>query len=153
MSLIAMEWGFRAHEKGMNLEMATRQYQELLSDQTQNSLLEDPRFTDEDKSRIIECIMDEIRDCLKDSAIEQAEKEPLIELISYADGDPELTANVLQSMSLTDGPKVNGEFLRVHDDDDENYAETLDFAKRMKLITEDEETVTELGTEYMGRWL
>jgi hypothetical protein len=28
--LIAMEWGFRAHEKGMNLQMAYEKFRELL---------------------------------------------------------------------------------------------------------------------------
>lgn len=110
-----------------------------------------PMFTDEDRELIVERVMDEVGDTsIKDLAHEQLDNEDLIETISYACGDPEEMAQILDSLGTQDD-QVSGEFMRIHDEDGE-LAIYLDFAKRMGLINEGETEVTERGEEFRSRW-
>jgi hypothetical protein len=107
---------------------------------------EDPRFTAEDKDVIIQMLMEEVGDCIKDIAFEQAEGEPMVELVSYVCDNVDELVDILKKVG-----EVGGEFLQVHDDDGE-YAEQLNFAVRMKLIINtDEVYITELGKEFIER--
>lgn len=112
-----------------------------------------PLFTDEDRETIVQLVMDEIGDAsIKDLAHQHLEDEDLIECIGYAYPfeDPEHLATMLQS--IIDEDYVNGEFLRFHDDDGDNLTGQVEFAKRMGLIDEAEEAVTERGREFIARF-
>lgn len=112
-----------------------------------------PLFTDEDRETIVQMVMDEIGDAsIKDLAHQHLEDEDLIECIGYAYPfeDPEHLATMLQS--IIDEDYVNGEFLRFHDDDGDNLTGQVEFAKRMGLIDEAEEVVTERGLEFIARF-
>jgi len=111
--------------------------------------LTDPRFTKEDQDRIIQTVMEEISDAgVKDLAHSQLEQEPLIEVISYADTDAEDTCRVLfnwnnevELQELAANMGAAGV----------NMDDHVDFAMRMGLL--DDNGVTDLGREYMERWL
>lgn len=53
--------------------------------------------------------------------------------------------------SESDEAYITGEFLRLHDDDGDDYAGMLDWCKRFNLINETEDGLTDLGIEFMGR--
>lgn len=108
-----------------------------------------PIFTDEDREAIVSSIMDELADeSLKDRAHDALDHLSLVETIGYVfpDNTDELVS-MLESIEKED--YVNGEFLRAHDEDYE-YSALLDFAVRMGLLTKDEETVTDLGRQFIG---
>lgn len=115
-----------------------------------------PMFTEEDQERIVTLVMEEIADCsVKDLAHDQLEGEDLIECIGYALPDPyeaEHFAAMLQHLANEEEDYVNGEFLRLHDDDGDDYAGQLDYAKRMGLIDDGETKLTERGVEFVARF-
>lgn len=108
-----------------------------------------PMFSDEDREAIVSSMMDELADeSLKDRAHDALEHLSLVETIGYVFPDnTEELVSMLQSIEKED--YVNGEFLRTHDEDYE-YSALLDFAVRMGLLTKDEETVTDLGRQFIG---
>ena len=115
----------------------------------------DPRFNEQDlqsmwegaleegsnlgRKEIAELVMDswDLVSCIAACTVIDGEHscEPLAEMLQRIDnkGDEEY---------------ITGEFLREHDDGD-GYPALLDFAKRMGLIDEAEENITDLGREYM----
>lgn len=121
----------------------------LPGDRTGPVWLTDPRFTKEDQDHIIQMVMEEISDAgVKDLAHSQLEQEPLIEVIGYADVDPEDTSRILfnwgnetelQELSANMGAAGV------------NMDDQVDFAFRMGLL--DDNGVSDLGREYMERWL
>lgn len=112
----------------------------------------DPRFTKADRDLMLICVEEEISGSTRDLAVEQLENEPLIECIGYADLDPLETANVLRYLAAGNPDYVNGEFLRLNDNDGDDYSARLDYAKRMGLINEEETELTDLGREYLEAW-
>lgn len=109
-----------------------------------------PMFSEEDKERIVSSMMDEVADeSTKDRAHERLEQIDLVETIGYAlpgNYDMEFFVEMIQGIDRED--YITGEFLRNHDDDGDDYAGQLEFAKRMGLIDEAEETVTDRGREF-----
>lgn len=115
----------------------------------------DPRFTEADQQLMFEGALEEGGDLsVKEVAqlvMDTWDLTSCIAACTVIDGEHrcEELAQILQRLDQPAGEDyVNGEFLRLHDDDGDNYAGLLDFAKRMKLITEDENDCTELGKEY-----
>lgn len=108
-----------------------------------------PMFTDQDREAIVTAMMDELSDAsVKDLAHDALEHLSLVETIGYVfPDDTEELVSMLQSIENED--YVNGEFLRAHDEDDE-YGSLIDFAVRMGLLTQDEESVTDLGRQFIG---
>lgn len=114
--------------------------------------LDNPIFTNADRNTIVQVVMEEIQDCVKDLAHQQIADEPLVELIGYACEDScEMASMLSKFIGTVDVEPVDGEFLRLHDDDD-NYAGQLEWAKRMKLLNACEDDVTDLGREFISRW-
>lgn len=115
-----------------------------------------PMFTEEDQELIVTRVMEEIADCsVKDLAHSQLEGEDLVECIGYAlpaAYEAEHMASMLQHLANEEDTYVSGEFLREHDDDGDDYAGQLDFAKRMGLINDDETELTERGVEFVSRF-
>lgn len=113
-----------------------------------------PKFTDQDREAIVSSLMDELADeSLKDRAHAALETMPLVEVIGYVfPDDNEDLARMLDVMLTEDDGHINGEFLRLHNDDGDDYDTMLDFAKRMGLITDDENAVTDLGREFRDLW-
>lgn len=78
MSITSMEWGFRAHEKGMNLQQAIAEYNKLIvagqaTDTRDQPLDAEPlwrTFSEADQNELAIAQMEEIRDCAKDLALE-----------------------------------------------------------------------------------
>lgn len=109
-------------------------------------------FTDEEKNQMVIMMEEEIRDSLKHFAQDTLDGEDEVSIIGYAADDPEALAEMLQRIRNNgDEEHINGEFLRLHDDED-GYPAMLDFATRTGLLGEDEETVTERGVEFIGRF-
>lgn len=113
---------------------------------------DDPRFTEEDRNLMVICVEEEIRDCTKDLAFEQLAGEDLVDLIAYADPDPDGTAQTIEHLGNPEETYVNGEFLRGLPDDGDDYPNRLDYAKRMGLINDDETELTPLGREYVEKF-
>lgn len=111
-------------------------------------------FTEQDRQVMRETSMAEVSDAsMKDLAEQCLDNESLIGCIGYAcRGDPQDLSRMLLNIDMTLEYPVDGEFLRSHDDDGEDYAGMLDFAKRMGLIDEEEKTVTPLGVEFREYW-
>lgn len=116
----------------------------------------DDRFTELDKQNMWEGALDEGSDLdrkeIAELVLDSWDIVSCIAACTVIRGEHkcEELAHVLQHLSgkLETG-HVNGEFLRAHDDDGDGYAELLDFAKRMGLIDETENELTDIGTEYM----
>lgn len=108
-----------------------------------------PMFTDQDREAIFSSVMDMLSDeSIKSRAHDYLDNAPLVEVIGHVlVDDTEELVSMLQSIENED--YVNGEFLRAHDEDDE-YGSLIDFAVRMDLLTDDEETVTDLGRQFIG---
>lgn len=131
------------------MDQVTSELAVLPGDRSGPLWLTDPRFTKEDQDRIIQTVMEEISDAgVKDLAHSQLEQEPLIEVISYADTDAEDTCRVLfnwnnevELQELAANMGAAGV----------NMDDHVDFAMRMGLL--DDNGVTDLGREYMERWL
>lgn len=120
-----------------------------------------PMFTPEDQNLIVTRVMEEISDCsMKDLAHNHLEDEDLINCIGYAMPSPyevNIMAELLQHMEHggcedPDHQCASGDFLRAHDDDGDDYAGQLDFAKRMGLINEEETELTDRGREFVARF-
>ena len=124
----------------------------LPGDMSSTTPWDDTRFTDADRNLMVICVEEEIRDSTKDLAFEQLEKEPMVELIGYADPDPDGTVFAIQHLCNPEETRVDGEFLRSLPEDGDDYPRALDYAKRMGLINEAENEVTPLGMEFIGRW-
>jgi AcrR family transcriptional regulator len=159
---ILVEFGYKAHEQGKNLELTLKEFDTLMAPQLKFPeptapirLANDPRFTDQDREAMWDYFLDEANDMShKDMAEILMEGADLIELIGAVfPKDVEDVARMLEIMTTEDDGHINGEFLRAHDDDGDDYASMLDFAKRMKLISDDEETVTDLGREFISTYL
>jgi len=115
----------------------------------------DPRFTEQDQQSMFEAALDEGSDLSrKEIAQLVMDSWDLCSCVAACtiiagEHSCEDLARMLQHFANEEETYVNGEFLRLNDDDGDNYAALLDFAKRMKLINDDETELTELGREYM----
>lgn len=105
-------------------------------------------FTVDEQNRMVEMMIEEVRDSAKDHAHDMLNGEELLELIGYADYDPEDTCRVLfnwnnevELQELAANMGAAGV----------NMDDHVDFAMRMGLL--DDNGVTDLGREYMERWL
>lgn len=105
-------------------------------------------FTEEEQNRMVEMMMEEVCDSAKDHAHDMLNGEELIELIGYADNDPEDTCRVLlhwgNAIELEE-LKANMGAVGVDIEDHVKYA--------LRFALLDERGVTERGREYMSRWL
>lgn len=105
-------------------------------------------FTVDEQNRMVEMMIEEVRDSAKAHAHDMLNGEELIELIGYVDNDPEDTCRVL----LHWGNAVELEELKANMGaagvDIEDHVK---YALRFALL--DERGVTERGREYMNRWL
>lgn len=109
-------------------------------------------LTAEERQEALSLMEEEIRGSLSDIALEKLMQGDVIELLSYACPDPSGYADTLQRIhSESDEAYITGEFLRLHDDDGDDYAGMLDWCKRFNLINEAEDELTEHGVEFMGR--
>lgn len=111
-----------------------------------------PMFTEQDREAIISSMMDELADeSLKHRAHDALEHMSLAETIGYVfPDDLEALVEMLQRIDNGgDEEYITGEFLRLHNDEDD-YDTMLDFCVRMKLLNEAEDTLTDLGREFMG---
>lgn len=116
-----------------------------------------PMFTETDRTLILQQVMDEVADSsFKDLAKRQLdEDEDLVSTIGYAVPPPfdvEEICRMLSHIGNTEEAYLCGAFLRDHDDDGDDYAGQLDWAKRMGLINEDETAVTDRGREFISRF-
>ncbi len=147
MSLLAMEWGFRAHEKGMNLEMARAEFATFFPEQPKYW----PNlFTEEEQNTMVEMVMDEIRDCVKNLAHEQLENEPLIELLGYVDNDPEVTVGCLKALE-----QGNASMEDYESGEHPEHELAARHMKRFDLVVQAPEecwNLTPLGWEYIERY-
>lgn len=124
---------------------------------THNAAVNDPRFTEQDRQNIFESLLDEAGDMSrKDMAEILMDGTDLVDCVAYAlpnDIDLEAIVEMLERIRADDDEAhITGEFLREHDDGD-GYAMMLDFAKRMKLISDDEDELTDLGIEFVRQHL
>lgn len=103
-------------------------------------------FTDEDRDQIIECVMDEVRDSIKETAFDLCDNLGLVECIGYVDPDQEDTVEILK---LLDVHHISGDDL---DSEHPDHIELNKFLKRMKLITDSGDELTPLGKEYVETW-
>ena len=115
----------------------------------------DPRFNAQDQQSMFEGALEEGSDLgRKDIAqlvMASWDMVSCIAACTVIDGEHscEPLAEMLQRIdNKGDEEYITGEFLREHDDGD-GYPALLDFAKRMGLIDEAEENITDLGREYM----
>lgn len=111
-----------------------------------------PMFTEQDREAIISSMMDELADeSLRDRAHDALRDLPLAEVIGYVfPDDLEALVEMLQRIDNGgDEEYITGEFLRNHNDEDD-YDTMLDFCVRMNLLNADEDTLTDLGREFMG---
>lgn len=115
----------------------------------------DPRFNEIDQQSMWEGALEEAGDLsTKDIAQLVMDSWDLVSCIAACtviDGEHscEPLAEMLQRIdNKGEEEYITGEFLREHDDGD-GYPALLDFAKRMGLIDEAEENITDLGREYM----
>lgn len=115
-----------------------------------------PLFTDKERSSMLELTMEDIRGSLKHYAEGILDDAELVEVIGYACPDTE--AYGLQEFvemlchlgsQEPESAYIDGDFLRNHDDDGDDYAGQLDFAKRMGLIDETETKLTDRGIEFI----
>lgn len=105
-------------------------------------------FTVDEQNRMVEMMIEEVRDSAKAHAHDMLNGEELIELIGYADYDPEDTCRVLlhwgnavEMLDLKADMGAGGVDIEDH----------VKFCLRMGLL--DDRGVTDLGREYMERWL
>jgi hypothetical protein len=106
-------------------------------------------FTELDRANMMDMMQDEIRDCVKEIAEERLDStDDPVELVSYADEDPQKTAEFLQAVQ--DGPE------RV--DFEDTPQSIQQFAYRMDLVTtvptracgdDFAYALTELGRRYL----
>ena len=105
-------------------------------------------FTKEEKEAMILMMEEEIRDSLRDVAIETLDSmggddEDLMELIAYGDYDPGDTAELLHAMA---------DFTASMDDyrsgEHPKHAKIAEYMTRMGLV-DDEDRITALGRKYM----
>lgn len=114
----------------------------------------DPRFNEQDLQSMWEGALEEAGDLstkeIAELVMDSWDLVSCIAACTVIDGNHvcEPLAEMLQHLANEGEDYVNGEFLRLHDDGD-GYPALLDFAKRMGLIDEAEENITDLGREYM----
>lgn len=122
-----------------------------------NAAVNDPRFTEQDKQAIFEYFLQEAGDMsIKDMASILMDGADLVDCVTGAcpvEFDPEDVARMLEHIGNSEEDYINGEFLRDHDDDGDNYAGMLDWSKCMKLVDDGENELTELGREFVGQHL
>lgn len=115
----------------------------------------DPRFNEQDLQSMWEGALEEGSDLgrkkIAELVMDSWDLVSCIAACTVIDGEHscEPLAKMLQRIdNKGDEEYITGEFLREHDDGD-GYPSLLDFAKRMGLIDEAEENITDLGREYM----
>lgn len=105
-------------------------------------------FTQEEKASMVLLMEEEIRDSLREVAIETldsmgSDEGDLMELISYGDDDPGDTAELLHAMA---------DFTASMDDyrsgEHPEHAKIAEYMTRMGLV-DDEDRITPLGRSYM----
>lgn len=106
-------------------------------------------FTDADRESLMVLVMEEISDCIKDVAQEQLDNEPLIELVSYLDDDPEVTAECLKA--IAEGHADMSDYESGEHAQHELAARTIRRFGFAEQAPENCWNVTDLGREYMDR--
>ena len=111
-------------------------------------------FTDEDRRKISGMVIEELAEAdMTDWVNSQLSNFSRLDLIAYAAPDsPDEIARILSMIGKPDGDSglvIDGGFLREHDDEHGEYAETLDFAVRMQLINKNENLTTDLGRDFI----
>ena len=110
-------------------------------------------FTEQDRETIISLMMDELaNESLRHRAHGALEPMSLAETIGYAfPDDLEALADMLQRIDNGgDEEYITGEFLRNHNDDEDDYDTMIDFCVRMNLLNAEEDTLTDLGREFIN---
>jgi hypothetical protein len=146
--MIAMEWGFKAHEKGMNLQMAQVEFLKLsIEDVKGPPVWRTPGlFTDEELENLTICVMEEQRDrCDKHNAHAELDGMELFELLNYIDPDQEVTEECMRA--VRDGHCCLEDLESEHPE----HIATAAFLKRFGMITE--EGLTEAGDVYLKHLL
>lgn len=116
---------------------------------------EDPRFTPEDRGIILSMIEEEMRDCIKDQALDQANSMTLPELIGYVAPDEDLVRQIMTALKEDDG-NFFMELQATQPEDFENVREfcirmgLVDFNEKMgeSVVTPDGQSFLELGVFY-----
>lgn len=112
-----------------------------------------PMFTEKDR----QAIFDNVREEVEQEFDSKYETRKLIEKLSLAEtigyifpDDVGVLVEMLQRIDNDDEEQhISGEFLRLNNDEDD-YDTMLDFCVRMKLLNETEDTVTELGKQFIN---
>ena len=146
MNLIAMEWGFRAHEKGMNLEMAIQEYQKMIVAESElQPMWRSEIFTDREREEMVTAKIEEIHDCTKDLAHDDLDGCDLLELVGIIDPDVEVTTELLGC--LQEGHACmedyeSGEF--------EHHAVSANLMRRFNMVEGGK--LTPFGLKYLGEY-
>lgn len=144
MSRVDFEAGYKACERGENIQMALAGYDRL---KTETPWFKLPLYHHE-RDQAINMASEEVSDSARDIAVDMLAGEDAASVIMYADPDATETCRVL---TMVKTGEVTVEFLELHDEDgSEGYKNLIEFAKRMRLIENDQ--VSELGREYIQRY-
>lgn len=112
---------------------------------------EDPRFTPQDRGIILAMIEEEMRDCMKDQALLQANSMTLPELIGYVAPDEDLVRQMMTALKEDDG----NFFMELQATQPDDFEDAREFCTRMKLVNFDERlgesVITPDGQAFLGR--
>jgi hypothetical protein len=104
-------------------------------------------FTDEDRKNMLDMMQDECRDSVKDIAQANLDNiDDMAELVSYADEDPQVTAELLHYMSIDHCDMDDYE-----NSDAPQHVQAAKFMRRMGLV-EGTATLTEVGRKYLEEY-
>lgn len=149
--LLAVEFGFKCHEKGHNLEACLQCFRNLYPEPKPDDLPPIPpwrTFTEDEQDTMAIIKIEEIHECAKDLAHEELDTFDLVDCIDLIDDDSGDTCRMLQEIEKDSNW---AEMARTHDEDNE-YSRVLDFCKRLELITADELRITDLGKQYVASY-
>lgn len=104
-------------------------------------------FTEEDRANMLDMMEEEVRDSVKARAVEDLDNiTDMVELISYADEDPQVTAELLDA--------VMEEHTCIEDyetSDFQHHVNAVAFMKRMGLV-DPEGRPTKIGIKYLTEY-
>lgn len=149
MDKLAMEWGFKACERGLNLQAALTEFEKLTADDPQTPAWQSDVFTDEDRKGLWLMMCEEMRGNVGDHANEACDNMSLFEAIGHC-VNLELLLPYHKLQNPPDGMTTEELLTEIAEEPAEDHADLL----RFKLLVEDETVIgghriTDLGVDVL----
>lgn len=152
MDRIAMEWGYKACERGLNIQAALLEFDELTKTEAAQPVWRSDRYTEEDANNLFGMIEEEVRDSIKETTEEWCDRMGQPEVDGYL-VNLELLMPYHKLQNPPDGMTTEELLTEISEEPEEDHKDLLRFG----MLVEDETVIggyriTDHGINVLQEW-